>query len=285
MSPFFLPALEGLGRRALAGRGFVSRMVCAGAEKAHAYDAKGRGTLAPVVILHGIGASATSFMPVASGLLNESKRVILLELPGHGSSPDLAVRPLTPRAIFRAVTHALDALLDEPHVVVGNSLGGAVAIAHALARPRQVRGLFLLSPAGAAFPQEDVENVISTFRMTDRAGGNRFLDKLYHRTPLYERALAHELPGWMARDAVRELLEHAHEIAFTPEELASIVPPTVLSWGRSERLLPRSAFDFLKEHLPAHTKVEEPDDVGHCPQLDDPRALGRRLRAFLRETG
>jgi pimeloyl-ACP methyl ester carboxylesterase len=281
----FLGALERFAHRALKGQGFASRTVAAGAEKLHAYDARGSGDGPPVVFLHGIGGSATAYAPVAARLLRDSKRVVMLEFPGHGSSPEPAVRPLTPKALYRAVTHAIDALLDEPHVVVGNSLGGASAIAHTIARPRQVRGLFLLSPAGALLPKEDGEDVLSTFRMNDRAAGNRFLDKVYHRTPFYARAFAHEMPAWICREPVRELLDHAHEIPFSPEELGSISSPTVLYWGRSERLLPRSSFAFLKEHLPAHTRVEEPHGMGHCPQLDDPKALAVRLRAFLREIG
>lgn len=280
-----LGAIERLAHGALKRRGFHSRTVAAGAETLHAYDARGGGTRAPIVLIHGIGGSATAFAPVAARLLSESKRVLMVEFPGHGSSPEPAVRPLTPKALFRAVTHALDALLDEPYVVVGNSLGGASAIAHTLVRPRQVRGLFLLSPAGALIPKEDSEDILSTFRMKDRAAGNRFLDKLYHRTPLVARALAHEMPAWIGREPVRELLDHAHEIPFSPEELAAIEPPTVLYWGKSERLLPRSGFAYLKQHLPSHTRVEEPHGMGHCPQLDDPKALADRLRAFLREVG
>lgn len=46
------------------------------------------------------------------------------------------------------MTEALDALLPEPAIVCGNSLGGAVALHYALARPEKVLGLVLLSPAG-----------------------------------------------------------------------------------------------------------------------------------------
>ena len=280
-----LSAFEKLSRSALASRGFVGRTASAGAEKVHAFDAQGTGTSAPIVFFHGIGASATTFAPVAPRLLSQSKRVVLLDLAGHGLSGDPAVRPLTPRALFRAATHALDALLDEPFVLVGNSLGGAAAIAHALARPKSVRGLFLISPTGAQLPHDEGDDVLTAFRATGRAAGNAFLDKVYHRTPFYARLLAHEMPAWLSRAPVRELLDHAQEISFSPEELGSLVPKTVLSWGKSERLLPPSGLAYLKEHLPSHVKVEEPEGFGHCPQLDDPRALAKRLREFLREVG
>jgi pimeloyl-ACP methyl ester carboxylesterase len=143
----------------------------------------------------------------------------------------------------------------------------------------------LLSPAGAHLPGDHAAEVLATFRMRGRPEGRRFLDKLYHRAPLYTRLVAHELPRWMGRAPVRDLLEHAHEIAFSTDELAKLAVPTVLSWGKSERLLPASGLAFLKAHLPPHVRVEEPHGVGHCPQLDDPRALARRLAAFLAEVG
>lgn len=280
-----LRAIENLSHAALRGRGFVSRTISAGLEPVHAYDAQGRGSFPPVVIVHGLGASAASFARVAVPLLSVSKRVVLLDMPGHGRSVVPLLRPLTPRTVFRAVVHALDGLLDEPFVLVGNSLGGAAALAHAIERPERTRGLFLLSPAGAHLPGDHAAEVLATFRMRGRPEGRRFLDKLYHRAPLYTHLVAHELPRWMGREPVRDLLEHAHEIAFSTDELAKLTVPTVLSWGKSERLLPASGLAFLKAHLPAHVRIEEPDGVGHCPQLDDPRALARRLAAFLAEVG
>lgn len=283
--PRILPVLEGLARRALVAQGYRSHVVDVMGEKLHVYDANGRGKRAPVVFLHGLGGSATAFAPVAASLLGESKRVVLAEFPGHGSSPGVTAPPLTPSRLYEVMRATLEGLLDEPHVVVGNSLGGATAIAYALARPKSVRGLFLLSPAGAPLPPEETRDVVSSFEMTTRREGLRFLDRVFYRTPGYAKLLAHEIPGFIGHRAVRDLVAAAHEIPFTAEQLARIEPPTVLFWGKAEKLLPPSALEYLRTHLPAHVRVEEPQGFGHCPQLDSPKRLGARLLEFLREVG
>ena len=93
-----------------------------------------------MVVLHGLGAAATPFGPVLTRLQRHARRVVAIELPGHGFS---ATPPASLGAteLLGAMREALDAVLDEPAVVCGNSLGGAVALRYALDRPERVRGL------------------------------------------------------------------------------------------------------------------------------------------------
>ncbi|HEX8795332.1 MAG TPA: alpha/beta fold hydrolase, partial [Polyangiaceae bacterium] len=92
----------------------------------HTYDVEGRGSLPPMVLLHGLGASATPFGPMMGRLRPHVSRLVAPDYPGHGFSGE-AAGVVTPTALFEAMTTALDALLVEPAVLVGNSLGGAVA--------------------------------------------------------------------------------------------------------------------------------------------------------------
>ncbi len=104
------------------------------------------GTGAPLVLLHGLGASRRSFDPVLPALVSRFD-VIAVDLPGFGDSAPLPGPGEVPPAVL--AQHVAD-LLDElgvstPHVV-GNSLGGWVALELASRRP--VASLTLLSPAG-----------------------------------------------------------------------------------------------------------------------------------------
>jgi pimeloyl-ACP methyl ester carboxylesterase len=56
----------------------------------------------------------------------------------------------------------------------------------------------------------------------------------------------------------------------------------LLVWGRSERLLPESHFDYYREVLPAHAVLERPEGLGHMPQADSPRRVAERILAFAR---
>jgi pimeloyl-ACP methyl ester carboxylesterase len=181
------------------------------------------------------------------------------------------------------VSVALDATVNEPAIVVGNSLGGALAIRYALMNPERVRALVLVSPAGARSSEEEWRALRGAFHVTSRAEARKFLERLYHRPPWFLPLLAHEFPETLARRAVRDLLETAsNDDTPAPEALANLQMPILLVWGRSERLLPDTHLDYFCRHLPKHTVVERPHGFGHCPHFDAPRLLARRIVTFAR---
>jgi pimeloyl-ACP methyl ester carboxylesterase len=277
-----IPLAERLGRYALRRRGARTHWVSTPLGPVHTYDVPGRGTLPPVVLLHGIGSNATPFGPLLARLVPHVRRVIAPDYPGHGFSPPSSSLH-TPDALFAAMSAALDALLDEPAVVVGNSLGGAIALHYAIARPGQVRALVLVSPAGARATDAEWHDLRQAFGFASRAEAGAFLDRVYHRTPWLARLVAHELPASMRRRAVLELLASAtNDHAPTAEALGALAMPVLLVWGRSERLLPDSHFHYFAKHLPKHAVVVRPEGFGHCPHSDAPAALAQRILAFAR---
>jgi pimeloyl-ACP methyl ester carboxylesterase len=277
-----LPAAEKLARFALNRRGLESREVRTRVGLVHAYDGRGPGDLPPMVMLHGIGSAATPFGPVLARLQQHARRVIAPEMPGHGFSPAPSVS-MTPDLLTDAMRDALDLLLDEPAIVCGNSLGGAVAVRYALDRPEKVRALVLASPAAARLTDEELDALRKTFDLGSTRDTVAFLERVYHRPPWFAPFVAGEIREMMRRPVVRDLLRSATpDHAPTPAELASLAPPVLVLWGRSERLLPASTLAYLRAHLPAHAIVEEPHGVGHCPHYDDPAAFAARIVAFSR---
>lgn len=280
MSPVRAPLtslLERTARAALARKGFRSRHVETSHGRMHAYDAEGGGDAPPTVFLHGIGSAATPFAPLFGRVRARAKRVVAPDFLGHGFSEEPRGR-FTPSALFESTTEALDALVDEPAIVVGNSLGGSVALQYAIARPERVRALVLLSPAGARATDEEWDQIRGSFDIKNRREARTFVDRIYHRTPFLARVVAHEIPAGLRRRAIRDLLETAtNDDAPTPEQLAALRMPILLIWGRSERLLPQRFLDYFRAHLPAHAAVEQPDAMGHCPHFDAPDRLAKRI--------
>jgi pimeloyl-ACP methyl ester carboxylesterase len=278
-----LDAAERLARFAMNRRGFESRWVTSGTTHLHAYEARGQGPLPTTVMLHGLGSAAAPFGAVLGRLRPHVKRVLAPELPGHGFSAYPGSR-MTPDVALDALTHALDGLLTEPSIVCGNSLGGAVALHYAMRRPERVRGLVLLSPAGARLSEDEWRELKSAFRIQTRADAQRLIDRVYHRPPWFLALFAHEFPEAFRRPAVRDLLDSAtNDHAPTPDDLASLQMPVLLLWGRSERLLPASALEYFRTHLPAHAVIEEPEGFGHSPHLDEPARVAERILRFVRD--
>ena len=103
-----------------------------------------RGTGQPIVFLHGIGSSSATWSNVM-GLLEDRFTVAAIDLLGHGGSPV----PDDPAEYTR--DRALDDIdelissFDEPAVLVGHSLGGYLALAHAATRPGAAKGIVVVN--------------------------------------------------------------------------------------------------------------------------------------------
>jgi pimeloyl-ACP methyl ester carboxylesterase len=250
----------------------------------HAYEAEGAGSLPPTIVLHGLGSAATPLSPLLARLRPDVRRVIAPEFPGHGLSP-APETALTAEALIASATAALDTLVSEPSepaVVVGNSLGGAVALHYALARPHRVRALVLVSPAGAHATDDEWRALREAFDIGSRAEAVVFLRRLYHRTPWFAQLLAHELPASFERRAVRDLLAAAaNEAMPSPDALRALEMPILLVWGQSERLLPATHLEYFTANLPEHAVIERPEGIGHCPHTDAPGELARLIAAFM----
>jgi pimeloyl-ACP methyl ester carboxylesterase len=276
-----LPYLERAAQLALNARGLASRRVQTHAGLLHVYDGPGQGRLPTTVVLHGIGSAATQFGRVLLALRPHVQRVLAPDLPGHGFSGVPPV-PVSPELFFVALSELLATLTDRPLALVGNSLGGALALRYALDHPSRVRALVLISPAGAQMTPVEWQALLDHFRLETNADARKLLDRLYHRTPLYMPAFASGLRASFQRKAVADILAAVTPTDLpAPERLRALSVPTLVLWGRSERLLPASSLAYFRSHLPQHTQFAEPEGFGHCPHIDDPGRLARMIVDFL----
>jgi pimeloyl-ACP methyl ester carboxylesterase len=100
----------------------------------------------PVVCVHGLGGTKASFLPTVAALADDY-RVIAVDLPGFGDSVKPIGAPYDAPYFARAVIALLDALGHERAHVVGNSMGGRVALELGLVDRERTDGIVLLSPA------------------------------------------------------------------------------------------------------------------------------------------
>jgi pimeloyl-ACP methyl ester carboxylesterase len=271
--------VERLAGFLLAAAGVRSRRHDTGVAEHHVYMAEGGGPLPTIVFLHGLSDSAASAALLLTHLRRRARRVIAVEGAGHGRS-GLPRVEYDVRCHRASITQVLDALLDEPAVLVGNSLGGATAIHYAIERPERVRALLLTSPAGGAFDAEMIDELRRVFSPQTAAEARALVDRLFHRpgrlAPLVARILLSRTASPAVRDLVRTMTPAD---AFTPEELARLTAPLHILWGRSDRILPPPMLAYLRQHLPAAV-ITEPDDLGHCPHLEQPLQFARLVAEF-----
>ena len=97
-------------------------------------------------MIHGLGGQMGNFNMALTPLLVRDHRVIVIDRPGMGWSSRPEDAAANPRAQAETVAALIDALGLERPLVVGHSLGGAIALCLAMDHPERTRGLALLAP-------------------------------------------------------------------------------------------------------------------------------------------
>jgi len=99
-----------------------------------------------VLLVHGLGATKVSFLPTLNALA-DSHHPIAVDLPGFGDSAKPIGAAYDARYFASAMTALLDTLDLADADVVGNSMGGRVALEIGMRAPERVRRLALLAPS------------------------------------------------------------------------------------------------------------------------------------------
>lgn len=288
--------MDAAARLAARVRGYRSRTLEADGYRLHLLEARGTGSGPPVMMLHGIGSTAADYAVLAPGLRALGSRVRLPDFPGHGLTPP-PLGGMVPTALREMMLTLADQLLDEPSVVIGNSLGGIAALELAIARPDRVAALVLVSPGGAPMDEAGLSQFVRSLHLDDDPAALAFIDRfLAARSPLAvggprwglpaRHLLAKGVKQRLTLPAVRSLLS-----ALTPDDLVraemmvSLTMPVMLYWGAEDRVFPPGALDFWCASLPPHTHLYVPPDQGHAPFLDDPVEFTRALAEFLEMRG
>jgi pimeloyl-ACP methyl ester carboxylesterase len=278
MSAPWFDRLDDLARSSLRVRGVTEQVVRTAAGPIHRLEIAGSGALPPVVLIHGLGSCAADLLWPFAGLSRHVRRVVAIDLPGHGRSP-LTGR-LDPAAVKAGIAEALADL--EPAVLFGNSLGGFVAARYAIDRPERARGLFLASPGGAPLGPEGRAALTAALNQALDGASGRFAEHVFARPTRFAGVVCAGVRARFSRPGVQAWIDRISDAEFlAADELRGLRMPVHLFWGRADRLLPDEARRFFLEHL-RHAQVSEPEGYGHAPYLDAPRAFFRQLLAFVR---
>lgn len=249
----------------------------------------------PVILIHGLGATKASFLP-SVGALARSHRAIAIDLPGFGDS----VKPIGAAydaAFFAgAVTALLDALgLDRAHLV-GNSMGGRVAIETGLRHPERVQRMALLAPSLAwlrSRPWAPLLRIVPTelglIQPAPRAVVERIVRRVvpaasdqWTTAGIDEFLRAYLTPRGRAAfyAAARNIyMEAPHGPEGFWTRLGDLQAPSLFVWGRRDTLVPIGFARHVREVLPGSEHLEL--DCGHVPQLERPRETHAAMLRFL----
>ncbi|WP_421995594.1 alpha/beta fold hydrolase [Reyranella sp.] len=267
-----------------------STFVDVGGVEAHIRD-EGNPDGIPVVLIHGAGGS----LHVWDGwvrALGDKARIISVDLPGHGLTGPWPRDEYTVEAYTDFIEVLVDALHLDRFVVVGHSMGGAVAWSFAATRPDRVSQLVLVDSSG--YPREGPPPLRSTLTGLPLLGDlalyfkpeavvRRALRSTYAdpatATPERVRRYAElqRFPG--NREAALQRSRHAAPLDPTPLKRLNV--PTLILWGARDPWVPvADAFRFQNDIKGSQLEVFEA--LGHNPMEEDPAATAAAVAAFLK---
>lgn len=229
----------------------------------------------PLVLLHGAGSSHLVWPPLMRRLAGWT--ILALDLPGHGKSKGGSCNSIETYAEV-----LLDFLAEKriyQAVLVGHSMGGAVALQVALKHPQLIAGLGLIS-TGAHFNlppalYEDFQYAFAREKALQAFEGLAFCPATL--PPAREKMMQHlRQANWMVLEDDWQACA-AFDIR---ERLTRMQFPAWVAVGADDRLTPLSSAQFLAAHLPRAILQFIPR-AGHFLPLEQPGSLGEGFLAFL----
>jgi pimeloyl-ACP methyl ester carboxylesterase len=224
-------------------------------------------------------------------------RVVALDLPGSGKSDKPLRFRYHPEAFASVTARLLDHLGIRAATLIGNSNGGAAALAFALKYPERTRRLVLVGAAGIRAHAPWVERFLRwVLTPTHVATSNPYLTRFFAARALFVketprtdafltdflslRGSGDEYRRWVRAQAklVRSVVSYD-----VSAELRRIEVPTLLLWGERDRLVPKEHALLAQKAIKGAELVLLPD-VGHMPEVEVPQAFNKVLDGFLRRT-
>lgn len=249
----------------------------------------------PIVLIHGTSASLHTWEGWATALRGQ-RRVIRFDLPGFALTGPNRQNDYSVDAYVRFVTAVMDQLRVQRFVLAGNSLGGQVAWATAVALPQRVARLVLVDASG--YPPESA-SVPPTLPLGFRIA----------RTPGLRVLTQYTLPRSVVEKSVRNVYGDPSKV--TPElvdlyrdmtlragnrqalgrrldqgysgnvaGLKALAVPTLILWGGRDRLIPLEFGQRFARDI-AGSRLVVFDDLGHVPHEEDPARTVAVVKPFL----
>ena len=261
-----------------------------------AYHEAGQGE--PLIMLHGSGPGVSAWSNFRHNLpvFAEQFRTIMPDLPGFGGTDLPELDEVYPRAAARWIARLMDSLGIESAVFVGNSMGGAVTAELAALAPERVRRMALMGSGGLSvgiFQAEPSEGFLRLFEFLEDPTRERMI--AWIRTMVHDpRRITDELVDERMRNATADgvlaktkaifgsMFDPGRRDKYTPlwTKAATVTTPTLLLWGRDDRMLPYDQAHFANRWLP-DVELHTFSRCGHWVQVERKSEFERVVTEFL----
>ena len=225
-----------------------------------------------LLCLHGAGGEALLFRPQLSGL-SRAVNIAALDLPGHGRTPGPSYELIEDYAAWVA-----DVIQCGPirPLLLGHSMGGAVALSLAVSHPELIQGL-VLSSSGARLPVSP--DLLRGFKDDYAKTVDEFLRLAY----------APGTPSPLLAQAKKQLLKTPARVMLgdfiacarfdLTERIFGLEMPTLVMVGTRDRMTPPKYSSALSQAIPG-ARLEIIEGAGHILNLENPAAYNQAIKDF-----
>ena len=264
-----------------------------------ALELEGDGT--PLLMFHGYADSADTWRLTLDRLARRGLPALAVDLPGFGKADRLRPDPILPQLDAFAAEAAgyVAGRPRRPIIVIGNSLGGCVALRLAERQPERVSGVVAVAPAGLQMSrllylvQRDpfLRSLLALPSPVSSLVIQAAVARLYRRLAFavpdrVDRAVVNAFTSHHSdRATVGRYLETAHRLLpelREPYELERIGARVLLIWGDRDRLVFHPGAQRVLDAV-AGARLELLRGVGHCPQVEVPERFTQLLLDFVED--
>jgi pimeloyl-ACP methyl ester carboxylesterase len=244
----------------------------------HTLHTNGNADRPPLILIHGAGGNLFTWHPKLRRLGGET--VYTLDLPGHGESPGRGRQSI--REYADDVLRFMDAEKISNAILMGISMGSAIALTIALHHPQRITKLILIGAGGKMRVAQSILDGVTnpnTFEATvETINTNCFSE---HAAPdLLRLSKEHMLAA--ASAVLHDDFSACNQFDLT-HRLSEIRTPALILCGTEDKMMPPKFSQSLHAALP-NSQLHIIENAGHMPQLEQPDIVITHIRAFLDET-
>lgn len=257
---------------------------------------KGKENEKAVILINGIAVSCYTWRGVLD-ILSNKYHVLTLDFRGTGFSEkpngEYSINALT-KQIHELMKH----FNIDSTVLIGNSLGGEVALDFTIKHPEKVSELVLIDSAGYQKNKEITKLLVKMSRykivsrilrvITTRLLSRKIAEwALYNETVIDENMIEAYYRPMKDKEGFNAFIELVKNLSYTDfdyEKVKEIKVPTLIIWGKNDKWIPVSdAYRFHRDIKDSRLAIIE--NCGHGPQEEYPAEVAKIIEEFLIESG
>ncbi len=245
------------------------------------------GTGTPILLIHGYSAEKDNWLPFVR-YLPKGRPLLILDLPGHGESDFSFATDYTAPAFRDILLDWLEVIECPCCEIVGNSLGGWIALLIAHAQPQRVNTLGLIDAAGVYPPhpselQRRLDRGENPMLVSSSEEYEAFMNFVFYRRPYLPWPIRIYMKvSYLTRSKQNNKIWHDmyDKLESIEQLLPDIQHPVLLIWGDQDRVLDPSSVEVFEAGLP-HVATVVLKNCGHSPMLEQTKKTAAHYNAHL----